>query len=374
MIRVLQFVDVYNRYDFIDVIIQHADPARFQIGICLRSERSNIATPILNPQTPCWLLRGLSRWSIPYTAWRLAIVLRKWNAHILHTHHYDQAVIGWLATRIYPATHFVLGRHYSDSIYRLGSETKRRVFMAIEQATNRAARRIIVPSQYIVDILTERQCIDPEKIDLIPYGFEAKKYSQPPPAEVQRIREEFRLNKCFSIGNFSRLHEEKGHRYLIQAAAVLKERLPNITYLLAGEGPERAPLERQICAAGLQKRMHLLGHRRDAMTLMAAVDAVVQPTLQEAFSQVMVEAMWMRKPLVMSDVSGARDIVRDGYNGLLIPRADVNALVDAIERLEKDYELRQRLGEAAHTFVAEHLTVDKTIPRYEECYLRLMGT
>ncbi|MCV5959949.1 glycosyltransferase, partial [Escherichia coli] len=85
--------------------------------------------------------------------------------------------------------------------------------------------------------------------------------------------------------------------------------MPEILALLVGEGPERQNLERQIKELALEGNVILAGWRRDALTIMAAADAVVQSTLQEAFSQVMCEAMWMGKPLVMTDVSGAADVI-----------------------------------------------------------------
>ena len=105
------------------------------------------------------------------------------------------------------------------------------------------------------------------------------------------------------------------------------------------------------------------------MTIMSAVDAVVQSTLQEAFSQVMVETLWMSKPLVITDVSGAADIIRDGENGLLVPKADAAALAGAIERLVENAELRDRIAKNGHDFVAENLVIDKKIKDYERAFL-----
>jgi glycosyltransferase involved in cell wall biosynthesis len=372
MVRVLQFADIVNRDDFIDTIVRHADPERFQLGVCARSERSNIAKPVYEAQTPWWILGGVSRLALPQSVWQLAALLRQWKADILHTHHYDQAIIGWLATRIVPKTRLVVGRHYSDAIYRLSSEVKRRTLLSLEQRVNRAAARIVAPSRYIQEILTQRQGISQNKIDVIPYGFVPEKYEVPSPDEIQRLRAELGLDGRFVIGNFSRLHEEKGHRFLLEAVAQLRGCLPHLTLLVVGAGPERSSLERQIRSSNLQQVVRLVGWRRDAMTLMASVDAVVQPTLQEAFSQVMVEALWMRKPLVITDVSGATDIIHDGHNGLLVPKGNAAAIAVAIGRLARDAHLRERLGAAGRRYVEEHLTIEKVIHCYEYSYLQAL--
>jgi len=370
MIRVLQFADVINRYDFIDNIVQRAAQEQFEIGVCVRTCASNIEAPVYAEDTPRWVLNGTSRREIPRAAYQLASLLRRWKADILHTHHYDQAVIGWLATRIYPKTRLVVGRHYSDSIYRSSRGWKRKVLLALEQAVNRAAARIIVPSTYIREILTRWQGIDPAKVDLVPYGFVPEKYVPPHLDEVQRLRAGLGLEGRFALGNFARLHEEKGQQFLIRAMEDLHADYPQLALLIVGEGPERAALEQQIRDADLGDVIRLLGWRRDAMTLMAAVDAVVQPTLQEAFSQVMAEALWMGKPLVITCVSGATDVIQHSHNGLLVPKGDPRALKVAIERLICDAGLREKLATKGKHYVTQNLRLEVIIRQYEKSYER----
>ncbi len=370
MIRVFQFADITNRYDFIDNIVQRADRDQFEIGVCVRSSASHIEAPVYADDTPRWVLNGTSRRQIPRAAYQLAHLLRRWRADILHTHLYDEAVIGWLATRIYPKTRLVVGRHYSDSIYRSTTGVKRKALIALEQMVNRAAARIIVPSTYIREILTRWQGIDPAKVDLVPYGFVPEKYIPPHPDEVQRLRAELGLEGRFVLGHFGRLHEEKGQRFLIRAMEDLHAEYPQLALLIAGEGPERAAIERQIRDAGLGDVVQLLGWRRDAMTLMAAVDAVVQPTLQEAFSQVMAEALWMGKPLVITKVSGATDIICDSQNGLLVDKGDAQALTEAIERLVRDDQLREKLAINGRHYVTQNLQIGDIILQYENSYKR----
>ena len=204
----------------------------------------------------------------------------------------------------------------------------------------------------------------------MPYGFVPEKYVPPHPDEVQRLRAELGLEGRFALGNFARLHEEKGQRFLIRAMEDLHADFPQLALLIVGEGPERAALEQQIRHAGLGDVVRLLGWRRDAMTLMAAVDAVVQPTLQEAFSQVMAEALWMGKPLVITDVSGATDVIQDSHNGLLVPKGDPRALMVAIERLVCDAGLREKLATNGKHYVTQNLGSENIIRQYEKSYER----
>ena len=328
-------------------------------------KNSNIEAPVYADDTPRWVLNGTSRWEAPRVAFRLAALLRRWRADILHTHHYDQAVIGWMATRIYPRTRLVIGRHYSDSIYRSTTGMKRKALLAFEQVVEPRGS----PDRRSFGI--RRRDPDPAPGDRPVQGGQGELRSRPreiprlQPAEVERRRDELGLRGRLVIGNFSRLHEGKGLSYLVQAMAELRPRLPELLLLIVGEGPERPALEQQIKSLGLGEAVRLLGWRRDAMALMAAVDAVVQPTLEEAFSQVMAEALWMGKPLVITDVGGVADIIRHAHNGLLVPKGDVAALVNAIERLVGDPASRNRLGAAGRALVRDRLDINHVIAKYE---------
>jgi glycosyltransferase involved in cell wall biosynthesis len=372
-VQVLQFADVINRHDFIDVIVQGADPGHFRVGTCVRSAESSIAAPAGSGGGPSWILGGNTRRALPRTVWRIVRLLRDWDVDILHSHHYDQAVIGWLATRVHRSTRHVVGRHYSDAIYRLPRGPKRQALLSLEQRVNSAASRIIVPSVYILDLLATRQGVSREKIDVIPYGFEPRKYRPPAHSESLKLRHELGLGDELVLGTFARLHEEKGHRFLLDALCQLAPRRSGLTLLVVGEGPERLAIERQIGASGLTDRVRLLGWRRDAIAIMSAIDIVVQPTLHEAFSQVMVEALWMRKPLIMTDVSGSAEVVRDGETALLVRKGDALALAHAIERLADDGPLRSRLGNSGRAYVEANLCVEKIIPQYERAYLRALA-
>lgn len=371
MIRILEFADRINKADFVDSVIQRIDRSEFEISVCVRTEEHNIARPEFPADVKYRLLPGNSRVDAMQTAWKLARLLREWNIDILHAHHFEQIFVAWLATRLRPATRLVVGRHYSDAIYRQTSALRRRALLAVEGLSNRAASRIIVPSVFVRDILL-RQGVGSERVDVVLYGFDPAKYEDVRPEDVKAARTEFDMEGRFVIGNFSRLHEEKGHRYLLDAVAEARPSVPDLRVLIVGEGGERRALERRVAELALGDIVRFAGWRRDAMAIMAAVDAVVQPTLQEAFSQVMCEALWMSKPLVITDVSGVRDIIEHEQQALIVPKEDSGALANAVVRIAGDAELRRRLGERGRAAVGD-LTIDRMIGEFEAAFRRSMS-
>jgi glycosyltransferase involved in cell wall biosynthesis len=211
-------------------------------------------------------------------------------------------------------------------------------------------------------------------VHLVPYAFVPAKYEPAASVDTTAVRRSVGFDADdYVIGTFARLYADKGHRYLLAAVAALVPTCPDLRWLVVGDGAERASLESHVRIAGLGHHVRFVGWRRDALPLMAATDVVVQPTLQEAFSQVMGEAMWLERPLVMTDVSGATDIIEDGVNGFVVPKRDPSALASAILRLHADEHLRTEVAAAGRRSVTTELTPERVVPRYEAVYDLVLG-
>src|SRR5690349_12208839 len=108
MIRVLQFADTVNRYDFIESLVRWADPKQFEMAVCVRSAKWNIAPPLYKPDTVIHVLNGIERAQIPSAVTKLVALLRQMDIDIVHAHHFDQGVVAWLATQLHRQTALVI--------------------------------------------------------------------------------------------------------------------------------------------------------------------------------------------------------------------------------------------------------------------------
>lgn len=153
------------------------------------------------------------------------------------------------------------------------------------------------------------------------------------------------------VGSFE---EVKGHRHLLDACAILRERGIDFTCDLIGEGPLRREMEGRIAHLRLGDRVRVLGGqpRPEVIARLREADVAVlasQPTREgkrEGIPVVLMEAMATGLPVVSTALSGIPELVDDGRTGLLVPPADAAALADALERLAHDPTLRARLGRA----------------------------
>ena len=164
------------------------------------------------------------------------------------------------------------------------------------------------------------------------------------------------------------LKEQKGHRFLVEAAAKVLPGMPDAHVLLVGDGTLRPALERQIAEAGLEGRVHLLGERRDVASLLLAADAFVLPSLWEGFSVALVEAMASGLPVIATAVSGTTQVLQDGVSGWLVAPGDAERLAGAMEMLLADPAEASRRGRAARARVETGFSARAQAERYAALY------
>ena len=148
-----------------------------------------------------------------------------------------------------------------------------------------------------------------------------------------------------------------------------------MTLLVAGEGDERAPLERRVAELGLDGRVRFLGAqpRERVLELFRAADASILSSSWENFPHTVVEALAVGTPVIATATGGVAEVVRDGENGLLVPSGDAAALADAVRRFVADEALRDRLRAGAEPSVAAYAP-EIVFARLEETLARVART
>jgi glycosyltransferase involved in cell wall biosynthesis len=168
----------------------------------------------------------------------------------------------------------------------------------------------------------------------------------------------------------ARLDAQKGLDTLLRAAT----RVRGATFVIAGEGRERAHLEATIRSLSLEGRVVLLGHRSDVAELLAACDMFVLPSEYEGLPVSVLEAMAAEKPVIVTDVGGSNEVVRHEEQGLLVPVGDDAALAAAIERVTSDPGLARRLARSGRERVSGDFSAEALIGRLRDIYSELVET
>jgi glycosyltransferase involved in cell wall biosynthesis len=203
----------------------------------------------------------------------------------------------------------------------------------------RRAARIVCPSASLRD-LSLRWGVPPEKVVVLPNPVS-------PPGDLA-ARDELRERHGLvgpTLVFAGRLTPQKSLDVALAALA----RSEGVSLLLAGDGPDRAELERRASQLDLDGRARFLGPqpRETVFELLRAADAALLSSSWENFPHMVVEALAVGTPVVSTNTGGVAEVVTDGENGLLVPPGEPEALAGAIERYFADDGLRERLRERA---------------------------
>jgi len=247
------------------------------------------------------------------------------------------------------------------------SALRRRFYLALERQSAALVDQWIAVSQSLGRDLAEYYGVDEKKIAVVPNGIRIEDMQPQRPRD--EIRWELELQPdSFVVLEVARMTDQKGHRFLIDALATARAYIPNLRCLLAGDGPTRTELERQVDALGLRPVVKFLGFRSDVADLLHAADLVVLPSLSEGMPMGILEAMAAGRAVLAAAVSGTPEIVEHGVDGWLIPAADAAALAAALQTLAADAPLRARLGAAARQVVARRFSAERMASSVGELY------
>ena len=166
----------------------------------------------------------------------------------------------------------------------------------------------------------------------------------------------------------------KGHETFIRTVRLLRDRLPDLIAVIAGEdmfgehGDYQASLHTLASELGLLNTIRFLGHRDDMASLMADCDVLAVPSHGEPFGRVALEAMAVGRPVVGTTGGGLSEVIADGHTGFLVPQRDPQAMADAIASLLADPALRRSMGEHARHRVRRLFTADRHAAAVQQLY------
>ncbi len=173
------------------------------------------------------------------------------------------------------------------------------------------------------------------------------------------------------VGSISRFEAGKGHMELLEAAALIKSRYPDVTFLMIGDGEMMDELQARAKALDLTDCVLFTGWRTDIADILSKLDIFVHcpTTFIEGLGIANLEAAAMGKPSVVSDNGGLPDAVVDGVTGFVVPPGDIEGMAEAILRLLNDGEMAAQFGRNARRMAHDSFDIKKNTMEYERLFL-----
>ncbi len=249
--------------------------------------------------------------------------------------------------------------------------------------------RILAKLSTIIIVISEavekkyRWLKNGDKLIKIYNGVDLKDFN--PETSGEKIRNEFGINpNTIVVGTVGNLIPWKGHVYFLEAAREIIgvrsqiSEAREIKFLVVGEDISqnkkyREELIKLTENMGLAEKVIFTGFRRDISQVMAALDILVLPSVEEPFGRVIIEAMACGKPVVATKAGGAPEIVKDGETGFLVPMKNPHAIAEPVINLLNDKNKAKEMGIKGRKKVEDFFDIETNVKQTENLYSRLLG-
>lgn len=227
-----------------------------------------------------------------------------------------------------------------------------------------SADKVIVPSNWLRELLHQQFGVALEKMITVPYGVNVDDFYArlAQPLQIQ-IDPGLLIVLCPA-----RLTAVKGHRYLLKALEALNKTMSGWQCWIVGEGELHGELEKQAAELGLWDCVRFLGSRTDVPSLLKRADVVVLPSLQDNLPFVVIEAQLAGKAIIATNAGGIPEMIEHEQSGIVVPAADSGQLYLQLKRLIDDPALRQSLGMQAGMTGPQKWSKDLMISRTLSIY------
>lgn len=278
------------------------------------------------------------------------------------THSFDMplTLFGTVAARVSARPVVVSSQRCYRGLYTPAQQRLLRV-------TDRLVNGVVVNCKAIFNHMTDEEGVPASRVHLCYNGIDTDVFYP-----ARRPRPEVLKDATTVITTVAQLRPEKGLPTLLRAFAQAHKGRPGIRLVLVGSGALRQPLEDLARSLGVLSSVHFEPATNEVTRWLNSSDIFVLPSVSEALSNALMEAMACGIASIASSVGGNPELVRDGQNGLLFPPEDPDALSAQIGRLVDNVELRQRFASSSATFIRSEMTIGKAASRMAEIYTGLL--
>lgn len=302
--------------------------------------------------------------------WRFRSFLKQNKISLVHTHDFYSNIFGMAGARLAGVPARLASRRETGGM-RTPSQKK------AERWAFRLAQGIVANADAVRSQLVS-EGVAPEKITVLYNGLdldrltprstsmsEALSLVGVPPALSPPLRKLVTI-----VANLR--HDVKDYPMFLRAAGRIHAALPGAAFLMAGEGALIEPMRALAAELGIAESSFFLGRCQNVPDLLRISDVCVLSSSAEGFSNAILEYMAAGKPVVATDVGGAREAIVEGETGYLVPSGDDGKMAERIVSLLRNPEQAEAMGEAGRRVVAEKFSTGAQLQKVEELYARLL--
>ncbi len=302
--------------------------------------------------------------------YKLRKLIEEFKPDIVHTHAAKAGAVGRLAA-FHSGVKVIVHTFHGHVFHSYFSPVKTRMFLEIEKYLAKRTTKIVALSEIQKIELTETYKIAPrEKFEIIPLGFDLKKFEENQEEKREKFRTKFNLDDDeIAIGIVGRLVPIKNHSLFLRSLKIVSERTTKkIRAFIIGDGEERIKIEQLAQSLGLQfnnqnpKEKNILTFTswiREIDISNAGMDIIALTSNNEGTPVSLIEAQASRKPIISTNVGGIKNIVIENETALLSPVDDVTAFAENLLHLIESDEMRNDFSKKGDYFVRNKFSYER---------------
>ncbi len=296
------------------------------------------------------------------SAKQLSRMLRSQKYGLLHAHGFKMALLSRPVSR-YCKVPCLVTIH--GDLAHGGTAKCRLVYRKTERLLSAWADGYITVSEWLAKLLIADFGVPAERIVIIPNGIALGESDLPRPLELPFAAE------MPLVGTVARLAPQKGIEHFLLAVKEVASILPELRFLVVGDGPLRPALERLCVQLGIEEKVFFAGFRQDVPAILQRLQLFVQPSLSEGQGITVLEAMAAGCPVVACAAGGLKELIEDGETGLLVQPGNPQALAQAMTLLLQNRQLCQQITVKAKIFATRY-EMAEMITKTREVYTRIL--
>ena len=302
---------------------------------------------------------------------RIYKFIRRYKPEVVHTHSSKAGILGRIAASM-AGTRCIVHTIHGLPYHKFQNRLIRHFYILSERIAALFCHRILSVSKNLIRIAVKDKIAREHKFRVVFSGINISDFLNP---DINSSELQGSLgivpNQDFVIGTIARLFHLKGHKYIISCSRKIIEKHPNVKFLFVGDGILRENFIKRLKDLNLKKHFIFTGlvPRDRIPDYISLMNLVVHPSLREGLARVIPQGLLMEKPIVIFDIDGASDIIKEAETGYLVQPKNTEQMKDKILFCIENYQKAKETAFNGKKIVLKLFPIEKMVNTIEKIYL-----
>jgi glycosyltransferase involved in cell wall biosynthesis len=307
---------------------------------------------------------------------KLKQIIEEFKPDIVHTHAAKAGALGRKAAKACKVP-VIVHTYHGHVFHSYFGKVKTTLYKYIERRLAKQSDGIIAISPLQKDELSlQHKICAPEKITVIPLGFDLHKFQENLPEKRLQTRTKYQLSEGeVAVAIVGRLAPIKNHTLFLDAVELVLKQGVKAQFFIVGDGSEKAMITERVNQLNqlYGECIQCTSWITDIATFNAGMDLICLTSDNEGTPVSLIEAQACNLPVISTDVGGVRDIVKDGETGFIVPKKNAEALAEKLTLLINSKEIREKMSQNGWKFVEEQFHYTTLVGNMENYYRTLLA-